>query len=180
MLIRAPRGKRLTSTTLDSNDNVQVSPYDLARSAGTVLGYGADPETYALARMLASEGGGKDSGTARTLRAFVARNDAKRLGMTFVQLFTFSNIASKRGLFGKQSGRRYSTAQDPYEGDYRDAEALRQSFNTMSDPTGGADKFTDGIDPPGAWLNDGYVAIRRDDAREGFIIYRKTAKPLVA
>lgn len=166
---RATRGAKVTDAPADDAGNVEVAPDDLASEAGV------DVEVYALARMLASEGA-DDSSLARRLRAWVAYNDAQGLGgWTFVRLLTYSRDASKAGKFGTQTGRRYSTARDPREGDVADAAALFAEFAGGDDPTGGATKFTDGDLVPPAWIAEGYEADPRPDARAGFTLFRKVA-----
>lgn len=174
MIARAPHGKRLTNAPIGPDGNVAMTPVDLAFAASQVVGYPVSTDLYSLARMLQSEGG-SDGNLARTMRGWVVYNDAKSLGWSITRLVTFSNDENKNGRYGEQSGRRYSTAHDPYEGDLKDAAALMQAFASgpQGDPTNGATKFTDGIEPPPAWISEGYVAERRDDARSGFIIYRK-------
>ena len=181
---RATRGKRLTNAPADANGDVRRSPEELAAEASVTLGRPVDVETYALARMLASEGS-SDSAQIRRMRAWVAYNDARALGgWSFVKLFTYSTRTEKRGLFGSQTTRRYSSARDPYAGDYDDALALRSEFRTGADPTGGATKYVDksafgtahtsntfaGIVE--RWGKDGYVP---QDVDGDFVLFRRVA-----
>lgn len=131
------RGRQLTSSTLSATDTVLQSPAELASAASAEL------ESYALARMVASEGAG--FGLANTCRIWTAWNDAKAHGWSLFHTVTAVN--SKRfpacvNTFGKQNPRRYSTARDPFEGHLRLVLRVLADIQAgKTDPTGGAVKF---------------------------------------
>jgi hypothetical protein len=131
------RGKRLTRTTLDSTGNVAADPHALAAAAGELLGELVGDEEYALARMVSSEEGDADRETKVAI-AWVAVNDAQAFGGV-VQVLTYSTTSSERGYFGDQTGRRYSTARDPYEDDLAVARAVLSGMEP--DTTGGSTHF---------------------------------------
>ncbi|HYD01796.1 MAG TPA: hypothetical protein VEB22_11270 [Phycisphaerales bacterium] len=131
------RGRRLTETELDDNLSIPESPEELAERASAVVGRYVDPVAYGLARMVRSEEPNAND-TTKTYLVHVARNDASRsFGGDILRALTFSSVASRNGLFGKQTSRRYSTRSDPYERDLVIAEAALE----MSDTTNGARKF---------------------------------------
>lgn len=144
----ASRGKRLTNAPPDASGRIPLSPDALVAQAERNLGRSIDPDVFALAKMLASEGG-RDGPRAREARAWVAFNDLrameKRHGWrSFTKLFTYSNRQEQNGFFGLQNkGRRYGSKAEVYEGHIYDAEALMEAFTTSPDPTGGATKFAD-------------------------------------
>lgn len=132
----AGRGRRLTETELDDDGSIPVPPDELARRASEVLGRPVDAGALGAARMVRSEEPTASDET-KTYLVHVLRNDAARLGKSILDTLTFSSVARRRGLFGKQTSRRYSTRLDPYERDLLIAEAALSS----EDQTNGARKF---------------------------------------
>jgi len=143
-------GKRLSTGKLGAGGVVTTSPEELRQQAEKVLGRKVSMSAYALARVLWSEGA-HDSANARKVRGWVLYNDWQKLRKqhgaarwpTLESVVLFSNQKGESGLFGEQAGRRFSTARDPYEGVFMDAEALIKAFRTGPDITGGATKFVD-------------------------------------
>ncbi len=143
-------GNRLVHAAQGADGVERVPLSALLDEASAVLGRQAEPEPLALAKMLKSEGDSDDVKTRRA-RAWVAWNDLQALNDGrgfepggFVELFQFSTSKAEKGYFGDQSGRRYASLADPYEGDYLDAESLLAEFaDPANDPTGGATKFVD-------------------------------------
>jgi len=131
------RGRRLTRTTLDENNDVPDAPADLAAEAGSEMGRPVSLEAYALARMLASEES-KASATTKAAIAWVAVNEARRRGTSVSGLLLRDN-GPGNGRFGEQRGRYASTRTDPYEGDLQVAEAVLSG--EVGDITGGAVHF---------------------------------------
>lgn len=134
------RGKRLTWTELDDNLSIDEDPADLAQLAAAELGRGVDVDAYAAARMVRSEEPSANDETKRAL-VHVAINDANRKGVSLLRILTLSSNASRDGLFGKQTSRRYSTRSDPYERDLLIAEQAIAEHQRGTDPTRGAWHF---------------------------------------
>lgn len=135
------RGSKLTTTSLDADGKVAVAPVELVAQAVGVVRRPVDPSAYALARMLRSEEGSSGPEVKRLL-AWVAMNDGEQLGWDLLRLMTFSTVGSRKGYFGKQISRRYSTAQDPFENDLYIAEAaIAERGAGGGDPTAGSVKF---------------------------------------
>lgn len=166
------RGKKITTSTLALNGNVTESPKALLAMAQLSLGRSIDPDAYALARMIRSEGASEGE-----LRAHVAINDLADLGWnSLLSLLTYSTKPWAKGSFGRQfkakyrtpgggetwdvddaarkadgkpviieaQSRRYATSKDPYESDLLAAERVLQARrNGGADPTNGAVKFLD-------------------------------------
>jgi hypothetical protein len=133
------RGSVLTSSTL-TNGIVDQAPAELVAAAADVLGYPADSETYALARMGRSEGV-----DGMEYRMHVALNElAASSYSSILSLLTHSKIAAANGMFSQQRyGKWASTSRDPYAGDYALADKVRQDHASGIDPTGGALRFVD-------------------------------------
>lgn len=126
------RGKRLTTSTTDSNGDIVESPIELARQASATLGRDVSVEAYALARNIHSEEASSDQATQAAV-AWVAVNVADG---DILRLLTRCKRASGNGKFGAQKGRFASTARDPYAGDLEVAEAVLSG--AYPDPTEGA------------------------------------------
>lgn len=144
------RGSVLSSSTVVAGV-VQESPDDLATAAAGVLGFAPDADTLALARMGRSEGV-----DGMEYRMHVALNDLASLQASYgpgvyssiLALMIHSKNAAADGHFSKQNlGKRYSTAHDPYEGDYALAQQVQADHAAGVDPTGGATKFIDKSGP---------------------------------
>lgn len=146
------RGKRLTYTDLGDDGQIPDDPADLAAQAADVLGRDSLPQdVYDLARMARSEKGNDDG----SLRVHIAINDAESHNWSTHFTVTYSTNATAKGRYGEQftpadrapggvsSTRRYSTAQDPYEGDVTIVEQVLLQRAQGIDPTGGAVKFVD-------------------------------------
>lgn len=133
------RGSVLSSSTI-VNGVVQPDPETLRQQASSVLGFDADADTVALARMGRSEGV-----DGMEYRMHVALNDLATLPYgSILELMTHSKIAAADGYFSQQrEGKRYSTSRDPYQGDYQLAAQVRQDHANGIDPSGGAVKFVD-------------------------------------
>lgn len=176
------RGHRLSSSTL-VDGVVQESPEQLEAAAAGVLGFTPDADTLALARMGRSEGVDGEE-----YRMHVALNDLEHLqasgfGNTYpsvVALMTHSKNARADGHFSAQGlGKRYSTAHDPYEGDYALAQKVLVDRAAGFDPTGGARKFVDkdGLTMPFAalaatWAQEGLVpAPTLEGASDNFVTF---------
>jgi hypothetical protein len=134
------QGKRLTYGALnESTGNVEPDPDSLLAAAIDRFGSTIAADEYAAARMLRSEG-------AKTgdLRVHVALNDLASLGWSsLVSLFTYSTVPTRKGFYGSQTSRRYSTARDPYEGDILTARQAIADHAAGFDPSQGATKFVD-------------------------------------
>jgi hypothetical protein len=132
------QGKRLTRTTV-VNGNVGADPHALALQASEVTGDDVSDEEYALARMVGSEEEAEDD-TTKIAIAWTCVNDAAAtFGGDIIACLTFSTAADRKGYFGDQTHRRYSTARDPYEGDLALARAVLSG--SSPDQTGGAVNF---------------------------------------
>jgi hypothetical protein len=133
------RGKRLTTTTADSNGDIQADPNDLARQAADTLGIAdTSVEAYSLARMCASEGESYSPATKAAI-CWVALNVANARNTSVTALLTDDTNAHGQGLYGKQTGRWASTINDPYEGDWNIA--LNVLTGATPDPTNGATHY---------------------------------------
>lgn len=126
------RGKRLTSTALDDDGNIPESPEALAGEASRVLGRDVDVDAYTLARIADSE---HPTASLREKAAImrVALNDAAAHG------WSVGYTATVGKGYGRQSGRRYSTARDPYEQTLVLAEAVMAG--AVADETRGSTHF---------------------------------------
>jgi hypothetical protein len=163
----ARRGRRLSTTKLDTLLRVPVDPAELARAAAALLGRPVDLTAYALARMLRSEEGSATS-VVKRLIAWVALNDAAELGWPLARTLTYSTKPERNGWFGRQITRRYSTAQDPYENDLLLAEAvLLERDHGGVDPTGGAVKFVNKRAFAAQAGASSYEAVEKRWAKEG-------------
>lgn len=126
------RGRRLTLTELDDNSDITESTEELTAGAAKVLGRDVDSDAYTLARIADSE---HPTATLREKAAImqVAVNDANKHGWSIGYTATTS-----KG-YGRQSGRRYSTAKDPYEQTLTLAEAVLAG--EVADETRGSTHF---------------------------------------
>lgn len=147
------RGNHVTFGTLDPTLGIVLeSPTVLRVAASQRMGVDLDDNTYALARMIRSEGAAQG-----LLRAHVALNDLQSFpyASDLFGLLTFSNDAQRRGVYGSQwspavppnypkaNARRYSTSKDPYEGDVNMAISAIGERNAGIDRANGAVKFID-------------------------------------
>ncbi len=139
------KGRRLTSCPYDKSTGVApCSPEQLAAQAGL------DLETYALARMIASEEGS----SSREVQALVAHavvNAARAGGKSISSKLLRAKLPEHNGFFGTQrnieqgtegfngSDRFASTATDPYEG--HAAIAAGVLSGAIPDLTAGATQF---------------------------------------
>lgn len=139
------QGARLTRCPYDKSTGVApCDPEALAAQAGL------DLETYALARMIASEEG-NSSREVQALVAHAVKNAADAAGTTIAAKLLRAKLPSHSGYFGTQrnieegtagyngSDRFASTATDPYEG--HAAVAAGVLDGTIPDLTGGATQF---------------------------------------
>lgn len=162
------KGKRLTSTSLDGDGRVHVDPAELVRQAAQLVGRPVMPDAYAVARMVRSEEGTGPVAVKRYL-AHVAINDAAALDWGLLQLMTFSTVASRKGYFGRQISRRYSTAQDPYEVDLAVAETVIDGRARGGiDPTAGATKFVNRTAFGSQAGASSYEAVRKKWIADGY------------
>lgn len=185
------RGSVLSSSTLSSGV-VQEDPQALIDEASGVLGFTADPDTFALAKMGRSEGVDGMEG-----RMHVALNDLASLQATYgtgvyssiLALMIHSKNQAAEGHFSIQKlGKRYSTAADPYVGDYQLAQKVQQDHASGIDPTGGATHFVDkdgdlyvnhqlvDYDTYAANMaTQGFTAQSYPGASDNFVIFTRTA-----
>jgi hypothetical protein len=139
------QGRRLTRCSYDKTTGVvPCDPEQLAAEAGL------DLETYALARVIASEEGNSSRET-QALVAHAIRNGAAQSGTTIAAKLLRAKVPSHNGSFGTQrnieqgtdgyngSDRYASTATDPYEGHAAVARGVLDG--TIPDLTGGATQF---------------------------------------
>lgn len=188
----ATRGSKLADFNVDDAGVVTDDPQDLLDQASAVLGGTADLDTFALATMGRSEG--VDGMRARM---HVAINDLADLQRTYgtgvysslAALMLHSKVAAADGHFSEQYlGKRYSTIQPPYEGDYHLAEQVIAEHAAGVDPTGGAIKFVDKDSfstQRGAtatyeskvaeWAQSGLAPFNVDGATDNFVVFRRTA-----
>ena len=126
------RGKRLGTHTLDDDGNVVEKLDDLVAGASSIVGRSVSKDAYLLAAVSASEhahAGIKE----KALIQRVMMNDAAAHDWSLEYTITVG-----KGM-GKQSGRRCSTANGPWEDDLAIAEA--NIAGTITDDSGGATKF---------------------------------------
>jgi len=137
------RGSHISYGTLNESIGiVNEDPEALRAAASQRLGIVLDADTYALARMIRSEGAAQGE-----LRAHVALNDLADLGWSSLfYLLTYSTDPQRKGLYGMQyspavpptypkaNARRYSTSQNPYAGD------ARLALKVLADRANGVDK----------------------------------------
>jgi len=180
------RGRHLSSSTL-SEGVVLETPAELQSRAAAVLGFMPDADTLALARMGRSEG---VDGMA--FRMHVLLNDLDNLRAHYpstygsvVALLTHSKVARADGHFSAQGlGKRYSSAKDPYEGDYALAAQVLEEHAQGIDPTGGATKFVDRDGPlyvdgqratfdelAASWGREGLTPTTIAGASDNFVIF---------
>lgn len=139
------KGARLTVCPYDKSTGVApCRPEQLAELAGLEL------ETYALARMIASEEG-SSSREVQALVAHAVKNAAAAAGKTIASKLLRAKLPSHDGFFGTQrnieegtegfngSDRFASTATDPYEG--HAAIAAGVLSGAIPDLTAGATQF---------------------------------------
>lgn len=162
------RGDALSSTEVDGDGDIPDDPNQLAADAGETL------DDYAGMRMLRSEAG-HHGPTSKLQRAHAALNDARNhFGGSVYRCVT----ASSRGQtgFGSQSGRRYSTAQDPYENDRQIWHQALEERAAGIDRVAGAEKFVNisgmgGVQPGtpsysdlvASWTSQGFHPVEPDD-----------------
>jgi len=188
----ATRGNKLSESTVDAAGVVTDDPELLRQQAEAVLGYSADLDTYALARMGRSEG--VDGMAARM---HVALNDLADLQNRYgthiysslAALMLHSKVAAANGHFSEQFlGKKYATTRDPYEADYHLAEQVQTEHAAGVDPSGGATKFVDKDsfatqrgatatyeDKVAEWGAQGLAPFNVDGATDNFIVFRRTA-----
>lgn len=168
------QGPRVTNAPYDKGTGVvPYSPNDLSNQAGV------DLNTYALARMLASEEGSSDN-TTKAAIAWTALNHAAQAGSDISTVLlhavdpnhsgyfgTFKNIDASSAYYKVDSNgkpiaadRYASTALDPYQGDVDIATAVLTG--QIADFTGGAVQF----DRPAGERNPTAVATKRTNAGE--------------
>lgn len=123
------KGKRLTRTSYGHDGVIRDDPALLAEQANT------DLDSYALARMIASEHG-REPYNYKAAVGHVAINYASSVGRSVSSLLLRANNPDHTGHFGTQrdidessanfneSDRYASTALDPYEGDLQVAVAV--------------------------------------------------------
>jgi hypothetical protein len=163
------QGKRLTRCPYDKTTGVaRCDPAALAAEAGT------DLETYALARMIASEEG-NSSVEVQALVAHAVVNAARASGKSIAAKLLKAKEPSHSGYFGTQrnieqgtdgyngSDRFASTATDPYEGHLAIAAGVRSG--AIPDITGGATQF----DRTGGESDPDRVAQNRIDAGQELV-----------
>jgi hypothetical protein len=139
------QGSRLTHCSYDKSTGVApCDPAELARQAGLEL------ETYALARMIASEEG-NSSREVQALVGHAVNNAARASGTTIAAKLLRAKLPAHSGRFGTQrnieegtagyngSDRFASTATDPYEGHAAVAQGVLNG--SIPDLTNGATQF---------------------------------------
>lgn len=148
-------GSKVTNAPYDADGVVRVDPDELATAAGCSL------DEYALARMIASEEGGSDTGTKIAV-AWATFNEADRRGTSISAMLLHALNSDHSGYFGTQkdlatgkSDRYASTALDPHAGDVQIAQGVLGQ--TIPDPTGGANQF----DRPAGEKNPDAIAASR-------------------
>jgi hypothetical protein len=99
-------------------------------------------EEYVMARVIASEAGGRPR-DEKIAKGWVLRNDARKLGWSIVRTATFRSSPTARGKLGQQAagGGRYATSKDPRTDDLEVARLVLSG--AVADPTSGATKFFD-------------------------------------
>jgi len=135
---RAKRMNTVTDAPAGADGVVRADPATLAHQAGVTL------DTYALARMVASEHP-RDSRAIRVAVAWAARNYAAkgRVSVSRLLLRAVKNgkVLAHDGLFARQNtgGKYATTANDPNADDLEVASLVISG--RVADPTGGADQF---------------------------------------
>jgi len=169
LLSTITQGPRVTHAPYSKSDGVvNASPDDLAAQAGV------DLDTYALARMLASEEGSADN-TTKAAIAWAALNYAAHSGRSISAILLHAVDPNHSGYFGtfinidpsspfytvnskgkpNKADRYASTALDPYQGDVDIVTSVRDG--STPDFTGGATQF----DRPEGEANPQAVADKR-------------------
>jgi hypothetical protein len=177
------RGSRLNHSTLNPAGYVDQAPYELLGEASDVYGEDLPEDLYALARSGRSEG--VDGMEARM---HVMLNQAAESGMTLFQRAT--TAGARDGYYGRQSGRRWSTAEDPYAGDVDLAKRVLADRAAGLDPTGGAGRYFDKgafgkqrgttanwQDKLVEWQGEGYVAYYYPNASDNLVLFRRGSAP---
>lgn len=190
------RGKKLSYGTFDEQLGIVLeSPEDLRVAASGRFGQDIPADIYAAARMLRSE-----SAKSGTLRVHVALNDLAsfQYASTLFELLTYSTDPKRKGVYGAQyspavppnypaqNKRRYSTAQNPYEGDVNTAFQAWEMYQAGNDTSGGATKFLDISSMGGVqsgtgsfeaknaeWVADGYTPFTLPEFGSDLVLYRK-------
>jgi hypothetical protein len=126
------RGRRLGTHTLDDSGTVIESLDSLVAGASAIVGRSVSADAYMLAAVSASEHA-KAGAKEKALIQRVMMNDADAQGWSLQYCITVG-----KGM-GKQSGRRCSTVNGPWEDDLALAEA--NLAGTQADDSGGACKF---------------------------------------
>ncbi len=189
------RGARLTDTSDHSKDadgnptgdwsaddmTVIVDPETLAEQAAAVVGQSVGVDEYAAARMCRSEEGRQTDFVKRCLIQ-TAINDAQAHGWTLLHTLTVSSVASRSGFFGHQRSRRYSTAEDPYDGDLAVARQAIADHAAGTDDAQGAQKFVNKWSFTGdntydataaAWAKDGFSPFTIDGVPSHIVFFRR-------
>lgn len=125
-------GPATSTESLGGWRRVRGRPADLAAAAGL------SPETYALARLVASEAGGRAAPAEQMAIAEVGRNEADRRGISILRLLTRDESPDRNGYFGQQSGRWAATTRDP---NGRAVAAARIALEGSTELAQGAGKF---------------------------------------
>ncbi len=189
------RGRILTHGSFDPTLGIVIDRSDdLHQAAVARAGFDFPLEAYSLARMIRSEGAAQGE-----VRAHVALNDLAQLGWKSLHyLLTYSRDPNRKGLYGQQwspsvppnyptaNARRYSTREDPYEGDVRLAVKVLHDHANGIDPSNGATKFVDIKSMSGTqsgtrsfqdidaeWKADGYVAYTLPAYGDNLVFYRR-------
>jgi len=122
-------------TSLLDDGTVSADGITYAEPTQLAAGAGVDLDTYALARMIASEAGGQKTIAQQAVGA-VALSYAGDRGESISQVLLRSTHAGD-GYFGKQSQGRYAaTSHDPSASHLVMAAELQSG--AIADPTGGA------------------------------------------
>jgi hypothetical protein len=115
---------------------------EMARKAGVPL------SVYALARVGQSEASAKQGTVGRIAKMWVAMNDALAHNRKdengkpdIFWISTHSKNPARNGLFGKQAGKRYSTANEPTKDTLQLAASVY--YGKTANPVGKAVKFID-------------------------------------
>lgn len=207
------KGSRLTYGVMDSRGIVITSPDALLNALETRLGYVVDQDVQALARMIRSEGAAEGNARAHVALNDLARLQmaslfdlltystaswsrgwfgkqasfkyrAKDGGETWNRADAAVDSEGHFTILDKQV-RRYSTAQDPYDGDIATARQAIAEHAAGIDPTGGAVKFLDksGLraqEGAGSyagilakWGEEGLVAFTLPELGDDFVLFRR-------
>lgn len=133
------RGDQLSYGSAGPDGTILDDPEALRQAASTRYGSDIDKSVYALARMVRSEGAKQGD-----VRVHVALNDLANLGWADpYTLITYSTVAARKGKYGSQTSRRYSSEQDPYTGDVQTVVQAMNAHDSGDDPSMGATKFVD-------------------------------------